>query len=76
MLWDYKYFYIAAQLQEPHIWATIKERDAIIYQDNDFEIFIDPDGDSHNYYEVEINAFGAFWDLLLLKQPGIYLNQQ
>jgi hypothetical protein len=76
MLWDYKYFYIAAQLQEPHIWATIKERDAIIYQDNDFEIFIDPDGDSHNYYEVEINAFGAFWDLMLLKQPRIYLNQQ
>jgi len=67
MLWDDNFFYIAAQLQEPHIWATLNERDAIIYQDNDFEIFIDPDGDSHKYYEIEINAFGAFWDLLLIK---------
>ena len=67
MLWDNDYFYIAAELQEPHIWATLEERDAVIYQDNDFEVFIDPDGDSHNYYEVEINAFGAFWDLLLVK---------
>jgi len=67
MLWDENYFYIGAQLQEPHIWATLKERDTIIYQDNDFEVFIDPDGNSHNYYEVEINAFGAFWDLMLVK---------
>ncbi len=67
MLWDNDYFYIAAELQEPHIWATLEERDAVIYQDNDFEVFIDPDGDSHNYFEVEINAFGAFWDLLLVK---------
>jgi len=67
MLWNDDYFYIAATIQEPHIWATIIERDAVIYQDNDFEVFIDPDGDSHNYYEVEINAFGTFWDLMLIK---------
>jgi len=32
-----------------------------------FEIFIDPDGDTHSYYELEVNAFGTPWDLLLLK---------
>ena len=42
MLWDEKYFYFFAELQEPHIWATLTERDAVIYYDNDFEIFIDP----------------------------------
>ena len=46
MLWDDKYFYIAAELQEPHVWATITQRDAVIFQDPDFEVFIDPDGDS------------------------------
>jgi hypothetical protein len=67
MLWDDKYLYIAAELQEPHIWATIEERDAKIYQDNAFEVFIDPDGNTHAYYELEINAFGTFWDLFLTK---------
>jgi hypothetical protein len=29
--------------------------------------FLDPDGDTHNYFELEINAFETVWDLLLLK---------
>jgi len=67
MIWDDTYFYVAAELEEPHLWATLTERDAVIYHDNDFEVFIDPDGDTHEYYELEINAFGTEWDLLLIK---------
>lgn len=67
MLWDNDYFYCAAQLEEPDIWATLTERDAVIFYDNDFEIFIDPDGDSHEYYEFEMNAFNTVWALLLIK---------
>ncbi len=67
MLWDADYFYFAAELAEPDIWATLTERDAVIFYDNDFEIFIDPDGDTHEYYEFEMNAFNTVWDLLLIK---------
>lgn len=67
MLWNDTHFYIAAYLEEPHIWGTLTERDAVIYRDNDFEVFIDPDGDTHKYYELEINALGTEWDLFLLK---------
>ncbi len=66
MAWDNNYFYFAADIIEPHIWATLTERDAIMFQDDDFEIFIDPDGDGHNYFEFEMNAFNAIWDLLML----------
>ena len=67
MLWDENYFYFGAQMEEPHVWATLTDRDAIIYKDNDFEIFLDPDGDTHHYYELEVNALETEWDLLLLK---------
>ena len=67
MLWDENYFYFAALMEEPHVWAKLTERDDVIYKDNDFEIFLDPDGDTHNYYELEVNAFGTEWDLILLK---------
>jgi hypothetical protein len=67
MLWDDKYLYIAAKMEEPHLWANIKQRDAVIFYDNDFEVFIDPDGDTHKYYELEINALATAWDLLLVK---------
>jgi len=67
MLWDDSALYIAAEMLEPHIWAKLTERDAVIFHDNDFEVFIDPDGDTHDYYELEINALGTLWDLFLIK---------
>jgi hypothetical protein len=67
MLWDDKYLYIAAELEEPDIRATLRQRDTVIFYDNDFEVFIDPDGDTHQYYEFEMNAFNTVWDLLLFK---------
>ncbi len=67
MMWDDACLYIAAELEEPDIWATLRQRDTVIFYDNDFEVFIDPDGDTHQYYEYEMNALGTRWDLLLVK---------
>lgn len=67
MLWDDQYLYIGAELEEDEIWATLTERDSVIFHDNDFEVFIDPDGDTHNYYEFEMNALNTVWDLFLPK---------
>ena len=30
MLWDDTYLYIAADMEEPHVWATLKARDSVI----------------------------------------------
>lgn len=67
MLWDDQYLYVGAYIEEPNLWATLTARDSIIFEDNDFEVFIDPDGDSHQYYEIELNALSTVWDLLLIR---------
>lgn len=67
LLWDDDNLYILAELEEPHVWAKLRQRDTVIFYDNDFEVFIDPDGDTHAYYELEVNALGTAWDLMLLK---------
>jgi hypothetical protein len=67
MLWDDDYFYVFAEMEEPDVWAKLEKRDSIIFYDNDFEVFIDPNGDTHCYYELEINAFSTEWDLFLDK---------
>jgi hypothetical protein len=67
MLWDATHLYIAAELEEPHVWGTLTRRDDVIFYDNDFEVFIDPDGDHHLYGELEVNALGTEWDLLLVR---------
>lgn len=67
ILWDEKYLYIAAELEETDIWAKLTERESVIFMDNNFEVFIDPSNDTHKYYELEINALGTLWDLMLIK---------
>ena len=65
MAWDDTYFYIAAEMEESHVWGTITQQNEVMFHDNDFEVFIDPDGDSKNYYEFEMNALGTIWELSL-----------
>ena len=65
MLWDDNMLYIGGHIETKNIWATLTEHDAIIFHDNDFEIFIDPDGDNHQYAELEFNAFGTLMDIFL-----------
>lgn len=65
MLWDDQCLYVYAQMHEPHVWATILTKNQVIFHDNDFEIFIDPDGDGHDYHEIEINAHNTLWELSL-----------
>ncbi|MGY8797631.1 MAG: hypothetical protein ACKVG4_02480 [Longimicrobiales bacterium] len=30
MMWDDTYLYVGAMLEEPHLWGTLRQRDAII----------------------------------------------
>ncbi len=67
MLWDETYFYVFAELDEPHVVGTLRQRDTVIFQDNDFEIFVCPTGTNLTYYEFEVNALNTVWDLFLKK---------
>lgn len=65
LLWDDTHLHIGAYLTEPHVWGTITTDNEVMFMDNNFEVFLDPDGDAKNYYELEINALGAVWQLSL-----------
>ena len=65
VLWDEEAIYVGAELQDDTIWATVMGRDEVIFQDNDFEIFLAPQDSSHRYYELEMNAANTMWDLLM-----------
>lgn len=67
MTWDDDYLYLAAELEEPDVRASFTTRDTTVWRENAFEVFIDPTGDTHNYYEYQINARETQWDLLLTK---------
>mmetsp|Transcript_37061 Transcript_37061/g.59553 ORF Transcript_37061/g.59553 Transcript_37061/m.59553 type:complete len:139 (+) Transcript_37061:401-817(+) len=43
----------------------LTRKNAVIFADNDFEIFVDVDGSTHGYKEFEVNARNTTWDLIL-----------
>ncbi len=67
MLWGDSCLYVAAQIHDPQIWATLKNHDDIVYLDNDFELFIDPLKTTHQYFEIEVNPLNTIFDLSLNK---------
>lgn len=67
IIWDDQYLYIGAEMEEPHLWATLTQKNSVIYRDHDFEVFVDPNADNHNYYEFEVNAFNTIWELRMIR---------
>ncbi len=61
VLWDDEYLYVGYWIEEPDVRATLTERDAPIYRDNDVEFFI---AGRDGYYEFEINAYNTIYEVL------------
>ena len=59
-LWDDQNLYIAFWNEEPFVQAKLTEKNSLIFNENDAEVFIDG-GDS--YYEFEINARGTTYQM-------------
>lgn len=63
ILWNDNYLYIAFRAEEPFLEAKLTERDSIIFQENDLEVFIDG-GDC--YYELEVNAANTIYEVFFI----------
>src|SRR5690606_8035311 len=63
VLWDDEHLYVGYWVEEPFVEATLTERDAPIYKDNDVELFI---AGRDAYYEFEINAFGTIYEVFFI----------
>ena len=42
MAWDDEFFHIRFDMEESHVWGALTKKSSVIYQDNDIEVFIDP----------------------------------
>ena len=56
-------------------WATHTERDAPLYDEEVFEVFLDPVGDLKSYFEFEVNPLNAVLDLIIRRnRSGLVKN--
>lgn len=69
--WDADFLYVAYWVEEPDVKATLTQRDAPIYKDNDVELFI---AGSDGYYEFEINAHATIYEVLFFWEEAFQRN--
>jgi hypothetical protein len=68
VLWDDDNLYVGFWVEEPFVEGTLTERDSLIYNDNDVEVFI---AGRDAYYELEINALGTIYEVLFIWEDAL-----
>lgn len=63
VLWDEACLYVGYWIEEPFVEARLTERDSLIYEDNDVELFV---AGQDAYYEFEINALGTIYEVFFV----------
>src|SRR6266446_1110936 len=56
LLWDDKYLYFTAEMEDTDLYADIKERNGMTWSNDVFELFFKPHADKLAYYEFQVNA--------------------
>lgn len=63
ILWDDTNLYVAFSCVDPEMWTTKTTHDSSLWSEEVVEVFIDPDGDGKDYYELEVNPLNVVVDL-------------
>jgi hypothetical protein len=70
--WDAAALHVLFVAHDSHPWATLRDRDAPLYKEEVFEIFLDPEGDGLGYFELEVNPNNAVLDGAMRKVRSGY----
>jgi len=66
VLYDDKYIYFAFRTVDDNIWATMKNRDEHLWEEEVSEVFLQADPKYPDYIELEVNPLGAMLDIYLV----------
>ncbi len=70
LLWDNDYLYYSADMDDADLYATIREHNGMLFNEDVFELFFKPAEDKLAYYEFEVNPLGAEMELFLASRGG------
>lgn len=62
LLWSDEGLYGFFTLRDEHIWSTLMGRDQSLWEEENVEIFLDPQRDGRNYLEIQVNPLNTVFD--------------
>src|SRR5438128_2143866 len=65
LLWDDKYLYFAAEMEDTDLYADVTEHNGMCWYNDVFEMFYKPDEKELAYYEFQVNAANTQLEMFL-----------
>ena len=65
LLWDEKYFYFTADMEDYDLYADVTEQNGMCWLNDVFEIFLKPVVNKQAYYEFQVNAVNTRLEMFL-----------
>lgn len=62
VLWDDERLYVAFEVEDGRIHSTFEKHDDHLWEEDCVEVFVDPDGDSRHYFEMQVSPRGVTFD--------------
>jgi hypothetical protein len=73
-IWSADEWRVLFEVADTHVWATLTERGAMLYQEEAVEVFVDPVGDLESYFEIELNPLNTVLELVLRRNRSGYMK--
>lgn len=68
LLHDDAFLYVAFELEDDYAWGTVGERDGPIWDEECVEVFLDPGGVGHYYFELNVSPKNVIYDSIILNR--------
>ena len=65
-LYDENDLYIGFHCQDDYVWSTVTERDGPVWNEECVEVFLNPPGVAHQYYEINLSPLNVVYDCCVL----------
>ncbi len=63
LLWDNSYLYFCAEMEDHDLFALVKDRNGMTWEDDVFELFFKPSATKPDYYEFQVNPLNTQLEL-------------
>lgn len=70
LAFDATHLYVAAYLEDEHVWGSLTERDDPLWTQEVFEFFIAPGGPNAPYVELQVSPQNTIFDARFPHRPG------
>lgn len=66
LLYDDDYLYVGFRCEDDYVWGTVTDRDGPIWNEECVEVFLNPAGSAHQYYEINLSPRNVIFDACVL----------